>query len=613
MNARIARNLCLKHVRAAKADFIKNELAIKRNDGKKFWQNINKILPDKLANANIRLNDSLTNIEIRAEDTPDYINNFFASIGPKLAEEFNEEWTYYGNNIEINMPNFEIQIEDIIKFCKEISVFKSSALQDMPTKFLKLAFLCTPDKIKKIVDLSISKGIVPLKWKHATIIPLRKEGNSKDVNNLRPVSLLPLPGKILEKIIQCKLSGYLEENNLLDVRQGGFRPKHSTCNTTVDFTEDIYRNMNNGEITVAVYIDLRKAFDTVNHVILLKKMKKMGISNVLLNWFKNYLTDRSQATWVNNLYSKSDKLLCGVPQGSVLGPTLFLIYVNDMSHILENGKHMLYADDTVLYEGGRDMTILEANLQQHLDYFAIWCRKNALTINVKKTKYVIYGTSNSLKRIRPLQLKMNGVQLMREQVYKYLGVYLDSTLNFNKHIDYVNKIITHKIFILSKIRRFIDKNTALHIFKSMIVPIIDYGNIIYAGGTETKLVKLKRSQNRGLRICLDVNGYISTVALHRLAVIPQIHVRVISNLKKYMFLQQNNDNYVVNRQINTRAHDATVYETCIPKIEKYKKGAIYCGIQVWNSLSVIERNTQNYAQYKECQKKWRMDVTMLAI
>ena len=146
---------------------------------------------------------------------------------------------------------------------------------------------------------------------------------------------------------------------------------------------------------------------------------------------------------------------------------------------------------------------------------------------------------------------MNGNQLEREHVYKYLGIYLDSTLTFNKHIDYVNKIVTHKTFLLSKIRGFIDQSTALHIFKSMIVPIFDYGNIVYACGSMNKLDKLKHTQNRGLKVCLGKHGRISTSELHRLAGVPQLYARTCSMLKKYMFLQQNDHRYVVNRQINT--------------------------------------------------------------
>ena len=168
---------------------------------------------------------------------------------------------------------------------------------------------------------------------------------------------------------------------------------------------------------------------------------------------------------------------------------------------------------------------------------------------------------------------------------------------------------SHKIYMLSKMRHLLDQRTAIYLYKSMSLPIFDYGDIIYEGGNICKLDKLKRTQNRGLRICLQISGKIGTVNLHRQAGVAQLYIRRSSNLKKYMFLQQENKKYVINRPIQTRAHGATVYETCIPKIEKYKKGTIYRGIKLWNDLPVDERNIVTYSQYKTCQQKWRKDVT----
>ena len=212
-----------------------------------------------------------------------------------------------------------------------------------------------------------------------------------------------------------------------------------------------------------------------------------------------------------------------------------------------------------------------------------------------------------------MNLTVNNSLLKREHYYKYLGLYLDSSLNFNKHMDYVNRVTSHKIFLLSKVQDYIDHNTALYMFKSMICSIFDYGDIVYEGGTHKRLDKLKRTQNRGLKICLGLHVRFDTLQLHKLADVPQLYVTRQSNLKKYMFLQQNNEKYVIQRNIPTRTHGATVFETCIPKNEKYKKGSIYRGIQLWNSLSVNERNINTYEEYEKYQYIWRQEVTNLII
>ena len=307
----------MKEVRKAKSNFIQNELNENWNDSKKFWQQINTILPKNSDSSTIKL------MENNEEDIPTFINNYFSTIGPRLAESMNEPWVYHGEHPDSELPNIVTNIEEVIKLVKDIDKSKTSAIENLSSRIVKDAFEAIPGYLTKLFNTSLSKGIVPESWKSAKVIPLKKEGNNPDVNNLRPISLLPLQIKLLEKIIHNRLMEYLDLNFLLDSKQGGFRPNHSTIDTIVKFTEDIYKNLNNGQTTIAVYIDLRKAFDTVNHKILLKKLEHFGIRGTNFTWFQNYLKNRTQCTLANNICSPMSKVNCGVPQGSVLGPLLF--------------------------------------------------------------------------------------------------------------------------------------------------------------------------------------------------------------------------------------------------------------------------------------------------
>ena len=214
------------------------------------------------------------------------------------------------------------------------NLFKASGIDNLSTKVLKDACLILTDQITYMFNLSLRKGTFPDAWKRATIIPLQKEGNTDDVNNLRPISLLPLPGKLLEKIVHEQIINYLEDNKLLTDRQAGFRASHSTISKIAKVTDDIYKSFDLKEATVSVFIDFKKAFDTVCHEILLKKLESLGLGDLTIRWFKSYRTNRSQSTLANNVLSSSQPIVCGVPQGSTLGPLLFIVFINDIINVV---------------------------------------------------------------------------------------------------------------------------------------------------------------------------------------------------------------------------------------------------------------------------------------
>ena len=274
------------------------------------------------------------------------------------------------------------------------------------------------------------------------------------VSNYRPISLLPLLSKLIENIVHIRLYRHLMQYDLLDDRQGGFRPGYSTVKTCTYFTNDIYTAYNNKEITVAVFIDAMKAFDTVNHQILLKKLSKYGIAGKLHFWIRNYLTGLKQCTIANDIVSNLKDIVCGVPQGSVLGPLLFLIYINDISSVVRNSKISMYADDTVVYISQAKLGNAITLIQQDLDRVYTWCNSNKLTINCKKTKYCLFGMRSSIKKsnLQDIHLSLSNQILERVCSYKYLGLILDEHLTYNKHVKEMSKLVSHKLYILNLIK-----------------------------------------------------------------------------------------------------------------------------------------------------------------
>ena len=561
----------------AKADYIKDELTTNQNDTKKFWQQISAILPKGKGPDLIKLIDGNSNTPIHDSAVPNFINDYFSTIGSKLAENLSTKWDYAGDRCATEIVNIVANEDELSRLFQNINTNKSSAIEYISSRLVKDVFIANVRLMLKIYNTSLYTGSVPTSWESATIIPLKKEGNSPDVNNLRPISLLP----ILEKIVHSRLMCHLDENNLLDEKQGGFRHNHSTTDTIIKF------------------------------IILIKRLEQLGVIRILLQWIQNYLSDRTQCVFANNIVSSMARITNGVPQGSVLGPLLFLVYINDLGSVLNYSKHLLYADDTVIYCSDNNQNTIENQLQYDLDRFGTWCKGNKLTINSKKSNFVTFGTKCRITKIHNLTISLNEEKLAKVPTYKYLGVYLDSTLNFNKHIDNNRKIFSHKLYLLSRICRYINEYTAICIYKTMIAPIMDYGDIIYAGTNVENLDKLQRLQNRGLRICTNENHFIPVILLHQRCMVPNLLTRRTCNLRKYMYKQQNNVNIVVNRNIRTRRHDAVVYETCIPILEKYKKGAIYMRIQEWNNLPVDTRNIDTYAHFKNTKNKWMYNVLHL--
>ena len=254
-------------------------------------------------------------------------------------------------------------------------------------------------------NLSFDKCLFPDSWKKATIIPLYKGGVKTEVTNYRLVSLLPLPGKLLEKIAHAHLSHFFESNDILTDKQGVFRKGFSTASSIADLTDSPLSNVNEELKSMATFIDLRKAFDTVDHAILLKKLRCYGVAGKNLEWCTNYLSNRNQRTLANGKLSTENGITCGVPQGSVISPLFFILYVNDIQFAVGGASVQLYADNTVIYVKGRNKEEAVAKLQPALDEFSMWCKANKLTLNATKTKLMIFGTRYRIKRARVLWLK----------------------------------------------------------------------------------------------------------------------------------------------------------------------------------------------------------------
>ena len=576
--AKFLKNETGKIIERAKMQFFDDEFIASKGDPKRFWRNIYSLIPkNKSKTEIINLKDS-DKLDIPQKNTASYINDFFTNIGPNLAKDYNEEWKFYGKESDEVMGEVEINEGVVFDLIRNIDNLKSSGLERISSSCLKDALLALIPPLVYLYKRSLITGIFPDKWKIANVVPIFKNGNKSDVSNYRPISLLPIPGKIFENILHTHISNYLENNNYLNSKQNGFRKCHSTLDGIVNFTSDIFDSINKGEYTIAAFIDLKKAFDTVNHNILLEKLNYAGIKNNILLLLKNYLSGRLQKTICNRTVSNTQRITCGVPQGSILGPLFFILYINDIQEMLEVDTFQLYADDTIIYCSDKSIGLAEKRLQKMMNKFSKWCIQNALTINSKKSKLMIFGTRNKVNSVDRIEIKINQEELQMVPTYKYLGFNLDQTLNYKYHLGTVISNISFKLYLFSKVRRFLNEKSAIIVYKTIILPFYDYCDVIYSLSNTPELKKLDRQHLRGMRICLNNSYNMDDEDLFVNCKISKLENRRKVHTRNYLFNKKEKCDI---NNINTRLHDGPTFKVIHPNVESVKRS-------IWSSCAIAK-------------------------
>ena len=330
------------------------------------------------------------------------------------------------NQIKFVIAHVSNEVLDIINSLEN----KSTGPSSIPLRMLSII----PDLIilplAHIIKMSIVTGVYPDLLKIVKVIPIHKGGSSQDINNYRPISLLSIFHKIMEKMIHKKLYNFLEEHNILYHNQHGFRKNNSTIHALMQITERIKTSIDSGKFGCGIFIDLRKAFDTVNHNVLLTKLEHYGIRDSMLKWFQSYLSGRKQFVSFNGISSELLENNCGVPQDSVLGPLLFFIYINDLPNISKILNFYLFADGTNIYHESNSLNDLESTVNKELNKLYLWLNLNRLALNIDKTNFIIFHPYNKPVK-QQVTIKINNTAINEKEYIKYLGVIFDSSLNIH--------------------------------------------------------------------------------------------------------------------------------------------------------------------------------------
>ena len=445
-------------------------------------------------------------------------NGMFETNIRMKANILNQHFTQQCSTIEDNstLPNFqpichallqsfEIDREKVTSLIRELDTTKAHGCDDISISMIKICDTSIVEPLCLIFEKSLETGVYPSMWKKANIVPVHKKGSRQDKQNYRPISLLPVLGNIFEKIIFEKLYCHLCTNGLITPHQSGFRPGDSAINQLLSITHKIYSAFEElqFEETRAVFLDLSKAFDRVWHEGLIYKLKCSGVSGDLLLLIQNFLSDRQQRVVLNGKCSNWATVSAGVPQGSVLGPLLFLIYIND---IVDN-VHCdikLFADDTSLFSVVRNNESSE-ELIRDLERLRLWSWQWKMHFNAEKTEEVIFST----KRNNPLHhpLELGNVEIDRKKEHKHIGMVLDSKLSFQSHIREAIHKARRGIGIIRYLSRYVSRNILDQVYKLYVRPQLDYGDIIYHRyDPDMRLDITKRLERTQYQAALAVTG-----------------------------------------------------------------------------------------------------------
>ena len=499
-----------KAIRAAKRDFYHDKFNELKHSFKKTWQSINFVLNRTRKKAEFPTSFLVNGQQVTDKtEIANKMNAFFTNIGPNLAKNIiHDNKPDFSSYLSQPSPShFYIEYTDAEKIEAVILGLgnkDSEGIDGISSKFLKR--ICEPiaKPLSYIINQSLLSGIFPDRLKIAKVIPLYKDNDESenDFQNYRPISILTSLSKVFEKVMNLQLTQYLNVNGKFAPNQYGFRKNHSTELAATELIDRLTQDAMNQNNPFSIFIDLSKAFDTLDHEILLTKLQRLGICGNRLSWFRSYLTNRTQYVEMNGIVSETLPITTSVPQGSILGPTLFLIYINDINKATDFFKLICYADDTTLISsisaaekqsGSKDIEVVSNFINKELEKITDWLDANKLSLNAGKTKFMMFKKKRGIIQQNSIpDIKLKGTKIKMVPEFDFLGFVISDDLTWNNHQAKVQKKISKVNGVLTKLRYSLPRHTLQTIYNSLIIPHLQYGITLWGSNITSELEKVQK-------------------------------------------------------------------------------------------------------------------------
>ena len=598
------RNQVTKSIKKSKLKHFENITDSHKNNPKQFWKEMRSACPTKSK-------------QKVPDISPDEFNTFFANIGNDVVKTIKSDKQYKCSlSDSIHQFRFvEVSPVFIKKRINKLSLESKNDIFSLDSKLLRLGSDYLTKSITLLVNMSLKSGHCPLDWKLARVAPAYKEkGDFLDKNNFRPLSVIGHIALLSEKCVQKQLLEYLILHKFISIDQFAYLSKHSTQTCLHRLIDDILENINEKEKTALCFLDIRKCFDTIDHHILLTKLQKYGIRHNELKWFTSYLQSRQQVVVCNSKVSSKENLNLGVPQGTVLGPILFLLFVNDLSNNVSKANINIYADDVVIYTSNSDVKKLQNDLQTVMNDVNRWYKENKLVLSLEKCNTMIINSNNSPDD--KIKIYLDNTLLQQVSSVKYLGLTIDNKLKWTEHtLNIVKKININN----SKIRRL--SNILPQVLRKKIhttfsIPSIDYAATVwghFSGKNEKLIDKVEHMAARVITKNYDFFHTRGKDLLESLNFL-SFNQRTRNNIAVLMFkaIHNNAPDHIINKfTLNSDIHKYSLRSTCnlslatpLPRCEYFKHSLAYLGPIIWNSLPDIVKRQDSLSLFKQMYKRY---------